>query len=603
MAATQDRLGKYEIRGTLGRGAMGTVLDGLDPVIERRVAIKTIPLAAEGEAAVEALARFRREAQAAGRLQHANLVAIYDYGETDTLAYIVMEHIDGPTLKSELGAQRRFTTDEIVHIMDGLLAGLAYCHERGVVHRDIKPANIMLTRDGDVKITDFGIARLESSQMTQVGTVMGTPAYMSPEQIMGQTVDFRTDLYSAGVVLYELLTGERPYDGSVSSILHKALHTEALPPSSLSVTAPRGLDCVVAQAMAKRPDERWSSARSFAHAIREAIAAPAPAAAEATLIVSAAARPGPAPSPRAAASPAAASAPPLASKPARLVPVIAAATGLLVLAGGGLFVLQRHTLAPAPRTLPPPPLPPAAAPSPQAVAPPAPLAKPAPAAPAIPPAEAAASLAGPIVSASPCTFAAARATASGVAVSGLSGRDAALRAALTDKLPGVALDWSVTAVPATYCGLLDTLRASTVPGELGLTLRGGQTVLTSGQLIMPQLRVPNTPSHVILDYFSNDGSLSHLYPRPGDRRAALSPGTLLSVGDKGAKAAQFPVAPPFGTDLILAIASPQELFARLRPADSDTVAAYLPALRRALEAAAARGGVTVQVMAVETRQR
>jgi serine/threonine protein kinase len=265
-------LGKYELRAVLGRGAGGVVYEGWDPRIARRVAIKTVRLLDAGEQeAAETLARFQREAQAAGGLSHPNIVGVFDYGETAELAYIVMEFIDGRSLKSLLDGCERLVPGEVLRVMDGLLAGLEYSHEHGVVHRDIKPANVMLTSHGQVKIADFGIARIESSSMTQVGTVMGTPAYMSPEQFMGQPVDRRTDIYAAGVVLYQMVTGERPYDGSMSSIMHKVLNTDPPRPSALSVVAPPTLDAVVARAMAKRPEARYASAAAFARALRQAL--------------------------------------------------------------------------------------------------------------------------------------------------------------------------------------------------------------------------------------------------------------------------------------------------------------------------------------------
>jgi serine/threonine protein kinase len=271
-----ESLGKYEIRRQLGRGAMGTVYEGFDPVIERIVAIKTVRLPdSVDEELAEEIARFKREAQAAGRLNHPNIVGVFDYGETRDLAYIVMEYVDGPPLKSLLDKNERFPLPRIVQIMQDLLTGLQFSHERGVVHRDIKPANLMLTKAGQAKIADFGIARIESSSMTQAGTVLGTPAYMSPEQFMGQVVDARSDIYSSGVLLYQLLTGERPFEGSMSAIMHKALNTEAPMPSQISVTAPRPFDAVVKKAMAKRPEDRFQSATEFLGAIKAAFAAPA----------------------------------------------------------------------------------------------------------------------------------------------------------------------------------------------------------------------------------------------------------------------------------------------------------------------------------------
>ena len=266
-----ETLGKHEIRRRLGRGAMGTVYEGWDPIIQRRVAIKTVRLPeADDDETAEEIARFRREAQAAGGLNHPNIVGVFDYGETADLAYIVMEYVDGPQLKSLLDKNERFPLPQIVRIMEDLLAGLQYSHERGVVHRDIKPANLMLTLTGQAKIADFGIARIESSSMTQAGTILGTPAYMSPEQFMGQVVDARSDIYSSGVLLFQLLTGERPFDGSMSSIMQKALQTEAPPPSRISMTVPRQFDAVVARAMAKRPEDRFSTANEFLAAIHAA---------------------------------------------------------------------------------------------------------------------------------------------------------------------------------------------------------------------------------------------------------------------------------------------------------------------------------------------
>jgi serine/threonine-protein kinase len=273
MSGSLTRLGKYEIRGILGKGAMGTVYDGYDAMIDRRVAIKTMPLPDTSDAeAQDELARFRREAQAAGKLAHPNIVAVFDYGEDAGLAFIVMEYAPGTELKKILDKGDRLPPAEALRIMDGVLAGLQYSHERGVVHRDIKPGNVILAADGKIKIADFGIARIENSSMTQAGTIMGTPAYMSPEQFMGQTVDARTDLYSAGVMLYQLLTGERPFEGGMSAIMHKALNTQAPRPSDLSVTAPAALDWVVAKAMAKRPEDRFENAAAFAEAIKSAMA-------------------------------------------------------------------------------------------------------------------------------------------------------------------------------------------------------------------------------------------------------------------------------------------------------------------------------------------
>ncbi|MCU0898209.1 MAG: serine/threonine protein kinase [Burkholderiales bacterium] len=277
------KLGKFEIRRELGKGAMGVVYEGHDPMIDRTVAIKTI-LAENlaGADAAEQLARFRREAQAAGRLTHPNIVAIYDFGEDAGTYYIAMEYVKGRELQSFLDANERFPIDAVVRVMGQLLDALDYSHRNGVVHRDVKPSNVIILPDGSVKVADFGIARIDSSNLTQAGTVMGTPSYMSPEQFMGQTVDGRSDLFSAGVILYQLLTGERPFTGSLTTIMHKVLKEDPLPPSTLNVQVPPAFDAVMRRALAKRPDERYQSAREFADAIRQAAAAQS--AADATLV-------------------------------------------------------------------------------------------------------------------------------------------------------------------------------------------------------------------------------------------------------------------------------------------------------------------------------
>jgi tRNA A-37 threonylcarbamoyl transferase component Bud32 len=283
--AELSSIGKYEIRREIGRGAMGVVYEGYDPSIKRVVALKTIrsdQLAGGDPAAV--VARFRREAQAAGRLNHPNIVSIYDFGEDDGVWYIAMEFVQGRELKECFETNERFKIADIVRIMGEILGALGYSHGQGVIHRDIKPANIFLLSNGSVKVADFGIAHVEASNLTQVGTVMGTPSYMSPEQIMGLPVDGRSDLFSAGVVLYQFLTGERPFAGSATTTMQKVLKEEPLPPSTLNVQLPPAMDAVVRKALAKRADERFQTAQEFADAVRAAApATTAPIAARAPL--------------------------------------------------------------------------------------------------------------------------------------------------------------------------------------------------------------------------------------------------------------------------------------------------------------------------------
>ena len=275
--ALPPKLGKYEIRREVGRGGMGVVYEGYDTVIHRRVALKTLVSELfKGTEAEAFLGRLKREAQAAGRLSHPNIVAVYDFGEEPLsdasqsgprMAFIAMEFVEGRELSSFLGGNERFPMAAVVRIMSQLLDALDYSHRNGVVHRDIKPGNIMVLADGSVKVADFGIARIESSTLTQAGTVMGSPSYMSPEQFLGQTVDGRSDLYSAGVVLYELLTGEVPFAGSFSNVMHKVLNEQPSPPSVLNVNAPRAADALLARALAKRPAERFQSAAEFKQAM------------------------------------------------------------------------------------------------------------------------------------------------------------------------------------------------------------------------------------------------------------------------------------------------------------------------------------------------
>ncbi|MBU0602948.1 MAG: protein kinase [Gammaproteobacteria bacterium] len=287
--AIPARLGKYEILRELGQGAMGIVYAGRDPVIDRQVAIKTLKREQlERSEADEVIARFKREAQAAGRLNHPNVVAIYEYGEeADGTAFIAMEFVQGRELKEVFDADERVSLPMVGRIMGQLLAALEHAHRNGVTHRDIKPANIIMLADGTVKVADFGVARLESSNLTQAGTVMGTPSYMSPEQWTGQTVDGRSDLFSAGVVLYQLLTGEKPFTGALTTIMHKVLKEDPTWPSVLNVHVHPQLDAVVRKALAKRPDDRFQDAAQFRSALDAALAAPAtvPAADEDATVV------------------------------------------------------------------------------------------------------------------------------------------------------------------------------------------------------------------------------------------------------------------------------------------------------------------------------
>ena len=270
---TPQRIGKYIIESPLGQGAMGVVYKGLDPHIERDVAIKVIRKAAFDDHELEgALVRFQREAQAAGRLLHPNIVMVYEYGEENETAYIAMEFVEGQTFKEIFAKRQRLPLSEVGTLFSQLLQGLGAAHEYGVVHRDIKPANVLVNGRDQVKIMDFGIARVESSSLTMAGTVVGTPSYMAPELINGEQADKRCDLFAAGVILYQMLTGEKPFAGeSMTAIMNKVVNVEPAMPSELVAGLPPELDGVVSKALAKRVEDRFQSAAEFSAALEQAL--------------------------------------------------------------------------------------------------------------------------------------------------------------------------------------------------------------------------------------------------------------------------------------------------------------------------------------------
>lgn len=271
--AQPDKIGKYQIVKELGKGAMGMVYEGFDPVIERRVAIKTIlpEFLADAESE-EAVARFKREAQASGRLQHPGIVQVFEYSEDNGMAFIVMEYAEGNELKDYLKKGKRFEMVHVFEIMKQLLVALDYSHKQGVVHRDIKPANIMVTNGLKVKLMDFGIARIGTSSMTQVGTVVGTPSHMAPEQLMGLTADGRTDLWAAAVVLYEMITGKNPFLADTpAAVMHNVLSADPPPPSAYRPDLPSSMDAFFRQALAKKPADRFATARDFLTSLLSAL--------------------------------------------------------------------------------------------------------------------------------------------------------------------------------------------------------------------------------------------------------------------------------------------------------------------------------------------
>jgi eukaryotic-like serine/threonine-protein kinase len=263
-------IGKYDIIDALGIGGMGTVYRGFDTTLERTVAVKVLQLDRGHDVTPQELsARFRNEARAVARLNHPSIVTIFDYDDQDPVgAYIVMEYVNGCALDEYVKKRPELHLEDAVSAMQQVLAGLAYAHRQGVIHRDIKPSNLLVTREGAVKITDFGIAKIGPRSQTQSGLIVGTPQYMAPEQYMGGVVDHRCDIHAAGAVLYELLTGSPPYQGGAAEVMYKVCHEVPKPVSTVNRTIPAVFDAVVARALDKTAAKRYTSAVEFQQALR-----------------------------------------------------------------------------------------------------------------------------------------------------------------------------------------------------------------------------------------------------------------------------------------------------------------------------------------------
>jgi len=308
------KIGRYEILDEVGEGAMGKVFRARDPLIERTVAIKTVSIAQLQQEGADAEARFLREAQSAGRLSHPNIVTIYDVGEADGLAYIAMEYLSGATLRDVMN-RGPMPLDLALDTATQMAEALAFAHEHGVIHRDIKPANVVITgQRGRIKLTDFGIAHLVNSDHTHVGQMLGSPRYMSPEQAMGREVDGRSDIFSLGAVLYEMLTGHYAFDGdSLPTIVYRVINEVPVAASVLRPGLPAPLASLLERMLSKSPEAR-PDARALVGALHALLAPAAPQA------------PSPLPSTRVS----------------RLLKVLAFATpvGVLLLIGVGIIVIE-----------------------------------------------------------------------------------------------------------------------------------------------------------------------------------------------------------------------------------------------------------------------
>src|SRR5690242_5616123 len=269
-----DRIGRYKIVRELGRGAMGIVYHAIDPNIGRPVAIKTIQLTQgrKPEDVEKMRERLFREARSAGILSHPGIVTIYDVEQQGDLAYIAMEYVDGPTLDQLMNEPGTMTPEKMFSILAQAAAAMDYAHSKGIIHRDIKPANIMITKDGTTKITDFGIAKITASEsLTMTNAIVGTPHYMSPEQVQGQPLDGRSDQFSLTVIAYELLTGEKPYTGEhLTTVVYKIVAEEPALPHRLNPTLSSGIEGVIRKGLSKRADSRYRNCQEFTAALEDA---------------------------------------------------------------------------------------------------------------------------------------------------------------------------------------------------------------------------------------------------------------------------------------------------------------------------------------------
>ena len=262
----RQRLGRYTVIRELGRGSMSVVYLGKDPTIQRFVALKTVRFDDAGDPSelVEIKRRFFREVQSAGLLSHPNIVTIFDAGDEEDLGYIAMEVLEGITLKDWCRKENLQPIKQVLELVAKVAEALDHAHSHGVVHRDIKPANIMFTKDGIAKITDFSIARITTSTKTKTDAILGTPSYMSPEQIAGEKVDGRSDLFSLGVVMFELLTGERPFQGeSIASLTYQIAHKPHRPPAQVRTDLPPCCVAIIDRALSKKLDQRYQRGLEF----------------------------------------------------------------------------------------------------------------------------------------------------------------------------------------------------------------------------------------------------------------------------------------------------------------------------------------------------
>ena len=632
--------GRYELQGPLGSGGGGAVFSAFDRLLDRKVAVKLFDLPLPDDTMnSEMLKRFRIGAKAAGRLSHPNIVPVFDYGEDVQRAWIVMELVEGLSLRAVLDRGDRYSLPAALRLMEQILAALEYSHRAGVVHRDVKPANIMITRSGEAKLTDFGIARLEDSSLTIVGSVMGTPAYMAPEQFGGD-VDQRVDIWAAGAVLYELVTGVRAFAGDAFATIMRRILTDDPPAPSARAQLPAGIDAIVARALAKRAEDRYASAADFAEALR-GINLPGAVPRQADT----ASRP-PLPPPQ--------TVPPISRPLARALeqrrkvgsrPVmLAAAGGFLCLAGVAWLLTNESPAVPASQMGALPVEPPAhiatpveqtaAAAVPPAstsllqgapylsppgnvsgAAPPegakqAPLVPPASGAEQpIPPPQQSASVAVPPsqfriaaerVSQLPaCGLISAHGDDNRLDVKGVLRRSDAGKVQRVLDEAGLRFNAgrSLALFDADYCNFLRALRPAGLSAEAAPRLMLlSSNPLPAGQNLRFRVAMPEWPAYLHVFYLSNNGEVGHLV----QARSAPFPANFIpEFGEAFWRASE-----PFGTDLIIAVVSERPFFAtRRRTVErQDEVVSDLDAALRQGKADGYRMALTAVALATTGRQ-
>ena len=270
--AAPKSFGRYQVLGVLGRGSMGVVYKAKDPVIGRLLAVKSVPetLGLDTGKKQEYIKRLLQEAKAAGNLQHPNIVTIFDAGETELGPFIAMEYLDGVTLKEVLTTGKKLSIPQLVELVRQVGEGLDYVHQRSIVHRDIKPANLMIVENNLIKIMDLGIARLPFSDLTREGRLVGSPSYMSPEQLQGESLDGRSDLFSLAIVVYQAATGKKPFPGqNIQEICWRIIHDEWVPATEVEPTLPKEFDSLLAKALSKDREKRFQTGRELFEAIRK----------------------------------------------------------------------------------------------------------------------------------------------------------------------------------------------------------------------------------------------------------------------------------------------------------------------------------------------